>query len=342
MSNVKNNLQEIINLYNSGLSAEKIAKQFGSKAQTITKYLIKNGVEIRGPAKKLTEDDKVNICDLYLAGESSIKIAKTFNVSNAVILRILNKNNIDRRSAEEAHRKYKINELFFDKIDSEEKAYFLGLLYADGCNHKRNNYVNIALEVADKELLIKLAELIYVDNPEEHVKTYDRSAENKGVTASLNINSKHICHKLAELGCDEVKTFKIKYPEWLDESLHRHFIRGYFDGDGCLYVNDRKGEGSHFKLTSNIDFVKGMHKIIEDNLSLRCGIYKSTKNSKVFDLMLAGDRQVKKIMDWLYLDSTLYMERKYQKYQQLIIEINKTNELIKLGTRGYPKVYLNK
>jgi intein/homing endonuclease len=329
----------IIKLYQSGLSSIKIAALLNSKSQTITKYLKISGIEIRGPITKLSEIQKSKILELYKNGISSTKIAETFNVNNATILKFLKKEKVLIRSAEEAHRKYQINEDFFDKIDSEEKAYFIGLLYADGCNHKSSNYVSLGLNERDKVLLVKLSSLIYKDDSLNKIKSQDRTEQNKGVINLLTINSKYICNKLDELGCVQAKTFKIKYPEWLHESLHRHFIRGYFDGDGCIYVNRKIGRSSYVKTTSNLDFANGIKKIIEKYIDINVGIYLSAKKSRVYDARISGNRQCKKILDWLYFDSKIFMKRKYDKYLKLLENIN---ELIENGTPGYSKRYLKK
>lgn len=333
-------IQDIIQMYYDGLSSEVISQKTGRKAQTITRYLRDRGIEIRGPKTKLTEADRQEMCRLYSEEKLSCpKIAERFEVSDALVLRYLKKYEVEIRSAEEAHRKYPINEEFFDNIDSEEKAYFLGFLYADGCNHQDANYVSLGLEETDREILLKLSTLIYKENPEFHVKIQDRTSEGKGVTVCLTINSKHICNKLSELGCVQAKTHVLIYPEWMREDLHRHFLRGYFDGDGCLYVNKRIREGSYVKLTSTLDFCQYASKIVQDHIPINLGIY-GCSGTTVFDLKTSGDRQVEKLMTWLYAESHLYMQRKFLAYQNLLEEISKTNSLIEKGTRGYRKQIL--
>lgn len=335
-------IDQMEELYKQGLSSDNIGKQLGTKGQTVTKYLKERGIEIRGPKKKLQEGDKEKMCLLYQEGLSAPKIAEKFGVQHTLVLRYLEDAGISRRSAEECHRKYPINEDFFDVIDTEEKAYFLGFMYADGCNHKEANYASLALDVSDREILVKLASLIYLENPESHVKIQDRTHENKGLTAYFTINSKHICKQLEKLGCIPAKTLKLEYPEWMPAQLHRHFIRGYFDGDGCLHLNTKLNESSYFKITSTKSFATTVKNIIKNNVNVNVGIYLCTQTSIVFDAQSAGDRQVEKIMKWLYSDSTIFMKRKHDIFIRLLTEINKTNTLIKAGTQGYQKRYLQK
>lgn len=331
----------MITLYAQGLSSEQIGQKFGSKAQTVTKYLRAAGIEIRGPKKKLTEDDKKEICKLYQEGLSCPKIAEQYDLSDAMVLKILKKNKIDRRSAEECHRKYPIYEDFFDIIDTEEKVYFLGFLYADGCNHKNANYISLGLKQTDRDILVQLASLIYKEEPESHVKIQDRTHENKGITTYFTINSKHICEQLEKLGCPQAKTFILDYPDWMPDHLHKHFIRGYFDGDGGFYLNYIKTHSSTMKITSTLSFVTKIASIFNTELDMNMCIY-SNKNSEVFDVCTSGDRQLQKIFDWLYKDASIYLKRKFDKYQELVTKIAETDRLIKAGTQGYNKRYLNK
>lgn len=56
-------------------------------------------------------------------------------------------------------RKYSLNESYFEKIDSEEKAYFLGFLFSDGSVSKYS--LNLSLAEVDKEILEKKSRKIY-------------------------------------------------------------------------------------------------------------------------------------------------------------------------------------
>lgn len=331
----------IIEMYQQGTSIENIRKKVSIRLQTVREIIKEAGIEIRGPKKKLAEGDKEKMGRLYQEGWSMPKIAAKFQVADSLVLRYLKEQNIERRSAEEAHRKYPINENFFDVIDTEEKAYFLGFLYADGYNCKEGNYTRLALEETDREILEKLTALIYKENPIERIKVSDRTEEGKGITNYFDICSKHICGQLDKLGCPQAKTFDLVWPEWLPDKLERHFIRGYFDGDGGLNINTKKGSSSTIKMTSTKQFSNKIKDIIVKELDISMCIYKST-TSEVYDVCTSGDRQVAKICKWMYDGANIYMARKYNLYQGLLIEIEKTDALIRAGTQGYSKRYLNR
>jgi len=341
--------QEIIEKYQSGLGSDTIAKQFDIHPNTVLKILKKNGIKRRGLRKKIFPKDEIKIVELYQQGLSAPKIAEQFHVEHTLVLRYLEKNGVDRRSAEECHRKYAINEYFFDNIDAEEKAYFLGFLYADGGNNIDANFVRIDLARKDKDILEKLVSLIYLENPLQHIKDQDREKEYKGQkviyhTSYFNINSKHICHKLEELGCPANKSLIITFPEWLtDPELQRHFIRGYYDGDGGIYLTNIKTRSATTKMVSTLEFCNSMREVIIKQIGVRYGKpYNDVKNKNVYTIHLAGNRQIATFLDWLYRDANIYLDRKHNLYLKLLDKNKDTNRLILSNTQGYQKRYYQK
>jgi hypothetical protein len=89
---------------------------------------------------KLTDEQKIEICNKYKTGEYTlIKLANEYNVKYPTVSSILKVRKISlRKDISALHQKYTINQNYFDKIDTEEKAYFLGFLYADGYNNEKN------------------------------------------------------------------------------------------------------------------------------------------------------------------------------------------------------------
>lgn len=342
--------QEIISLYQSGLGSDTIAKQFDIHPNTVLKILKQANINRRPIVrKKIQITDEPKIVEMYQQGMSAPKIAEQFGVEHTLILRYLEKNGIDRRSAEECHRIYPIREDFFDVIDAQEKAYFLGFLYADGGNNKEANFVRIDLARKDKDILEKLSSLIYLENPLQHIKNQDRKKEYKGqevvyYTSYFNINSKHICHKLEELGCPATKSLIITFPKWLiDPELQRHFIRGYYDGDGGVSLTDIKTRSAHTKLISTIEFCQSMAKIIEAQTKIQFGKpYNDVENKNVYTIRLAGNRKIAHFLNWLYKDSIIHLDRKYKLYKELLEKNEETDKLILAGTRGYQKRYYQK
>ena len=251
------------------------------------------------------------IISLYQEGYSSEQIAAKIGLSSSGVRKILIRNNVKLRNSSQCHRKYKINENLLDKIDTQEKAYFLGFFYADGCN--LNNTSCISLASQDIDILYRFSEMFFKENSKERILSYIRKRQNKTeLVSKLSFNSKYLCSQLTILGAPRAKTFKIKYPDWLDENLHNHFIRGYFDGDGSIYQSNNK---FGWKIASTESMCKGINAQLIKNLGIDISV---KPQGNIFNICCSGNKQIHKIMTWLYKDATIFLQRKYLKFQSLI------------------------
>jgi len=268
---------------------------------------------------KLNKKENDYICSQYVSGLSCAKIAKQFNVSHAYIISVLEKNNILRRQ-KQGNKKYSVNEHYFDVIDTEEKAYFLGFLYADGCNYTPNNHIHIPLQESDKEILEKFIKLIEYTGPLLFINT-NKKFPNKKNLYRLNICNKILSNRLTELGCIHQKSLKLKFPndKQVPCNLIKHFIRGYFDGDGSftLYKNKKTG---YYKwcacITSSKKFCESLKLVIKEKVGINTYIKKDRKclNILTGSLAISGKNQTEKFLDWIYKESKIKLERKWLKY----------------------------
>ena len=213
--------------------------------------------------------------------------------------------------------KYYINQYYFDTIN-ERQAYYLGLLYADG-NHYRSNrkyVVRLALHYKDKSIL----DTFNIDL--EHTKPI-RSNRNM---LEIEISNKYMSNRFLELGLIPNKTFKLVFPTWLDVNLTNHFIRGYFDGDGSIgfykSFNPRSKTSyrtGRFSIVSTEKFCNSILDIFyKNNLILNCKLKTRFKerNNNTRTIDVGGNIQVKKILDYIYKNATVYLERKYKIYRE--------------------------
>ena len=128
------------------------------------------------------------------------------------------------------------------------------------------------------------------------------------------IENKYLSKKLSELGVVQRKTFNIVFPQWLDKELYRHFIRGYFDGDGCIYIGENC-KNPTFSIVGTYEFLTDVQNILIEECCLnKTKFDKRFKESEIFTLRYCGRNNTKKIRDWMYLDATIYIERKFDKY----------------------------
>ena len=120
--------------------------------------------------RRLTHQEKTELFAKYETGKyTAVDLAKEYPVSSTAISALLKRHGYKSKTQSELQRKYEVNESFFDVIDTEEKAYFLGFLYADGYNNTDRNSVNLSLKETDKDILIRLNNLIQPDKPLQYV-----------------------------------------------------------------------------------------------------------------------------------------------------------------------------
>lgn len=210
------------------------------------------------------------------------------------------------------YRKYEINEDFFDEINTQEKAYFLGILFADGYNNYDKSNIRLSLQEGDIQILNDLKALLYKNND----KPLGRSKkENCNDLLYLDLTNKHISNKLKELGMIQNKTFLITFPE-IPHNLYNHFIRGYMDGDGC--INYFLLKGKHFKcqlrMLGTLEFLQKVQSIINENSNTTGSI---RKRGNIYELAYSSRNQVIKACSYIYSDSVIFLERKFNKYLEI-------------------------
>lgn len=272
--------------------------------------------------------------DQYLSG---IKIGKLLGCGHHYIYKNFKKYDLKSRSFKDMGNKYKCDETFFDEIDTEEKAYWLGFMYADGfisvgstdtCSRK----IGLSLAECDKEHIEKLKNALQAENP---IYTYKVSnGYNPNSTyCRLMIFSEQLVKSLIDKGCTEHKTDIITYPttDQVPYKLQRHFIRGYMDGDGSISVtkaNKRINHDSYeIKFAGTEHILKGIQNyLIENNVIDRT--YKLGKRKQehiVMNFEFGGNFLSHRFLSWIYKDATIYLERKHNRYLALD-EYVKSNE----------------
>lgn len=265
----------------------------------------------------------------YLSGLDTYQTANEHQCSQTFVMNVLKKSKIPKRSTQSYTRKYITNENFFNSITDEKRAYFLGLMYADGNNYVRapHSYeVSIKLQAQDKPILEKFRDIIV---PDLELKTViDKQTLNKHYL--FKINSKKMSEQLSALGCVPNKSLILQFPNFIKDDLLNHFIRGYFDGDGTIYHKKPKITGQInyiIGITSSKMFCESIKNILEPQLSVHFSIKLSRPktNQITTTLSVGGNQQVKKILDWLYKDATIYLPRKYEKYQEFLNYLQDNN-----------------
>lgn len=277
--------------------------------------------------KKIFKISDEQIKNMYLSGSSMTDIAKLAQDTKGVMalraklheLGVDTTRNMKKYSSKISisGKKYSFNEYYFDNIDCQEKAYWLGFFAADGYNNVSKGCIEFRLHMQDKDILEKFKSCIGANNP---IKLYKQRYIN------LSLYSKHLCAKLSEYGLIQAKTYNLQLPN-LENHLMRHFIRGYFDGDGCFSVikrNNRKNPNSkiyQFNITGMLEPLKKIQEHLVNNVGVVDNGLKHRKSTTAVTIHYGGRNVCKRILDYLYEDAAIYLQRKYNKYKEYCISV---------------------
>lgn len=253
------------------------------------------------PKKNFSESAVIN---KYKELKSLRKVADSFEVSIGPIRRILKENNIQFNNS----RKYCCNQNFFKIIETQEQAYFLGFLYADGSVRDTKNRAEIKLKLHYRDKYI-------IENFNKVIEgNYPIKSEKNTNCYKIDIGSRTMARDLIKKGCVPRKSLVLKFPG-INEELLNHFIRGYFDGNGCISIN------KHGYPVVNFVGSKPFITILKKKLICLCGLPDTQvrPSGKAYELAYHGIPQLLRIRNFLYKDAkeSLYLYRKREKFDLL-------------------------
>lgn len=334
-------INQIVELYNQGYNRKQIKRDlnlpFGDSV--IKRILRESNCEMRtnpgaqkGGRKKdeVFQEDVQKIIELYNQGYGlnyiSKQMGKLFCYDK--VKRVLKDNNIKLRDYYEAIqvkpdnevdlRKYKINDDY--NFESHNGAWLLGFLAADGylpLTSGASNRVVLTLARIDEEVLYKIKEELEYDGP-----IYQFESNNGFPASSLSFTSKSLRKKIESYGIINNKTFKLKeLPKNLPREYMVDFIRGFFDGDGSIYITKDKKVGMSFT-GANQELLEDISQFLnqEFDAPLRA-VYVSQRKHFIYDIKYAK-RWTLILGDKFYNHNFLALPRKQKKYFEILNEIS--------------------
>jgi hypothetical protein len=208
------------------------------------------------------------------------------------------------------------NEQYF-KTWSNDMAYFLGFICADGHIATHRNMLSIQLNTKDLHILENFKVFLNYDG-----KIYFRKDL---PSANLWVISKQITQDLMNFGLTRHKSQELKWIEQIPEQYVSHFVRGYFDGDGHVGLAQDSNPNKKkiiCKLVSTLPFIERLKKEFEKIYGKEIGSIKD--NGSYFELYYSGQQSAIKFLEWIYTDSNENnrLKRKYDIYQNYIAHLN--------------------
>ncbi len=250
-------------------------------------------------AFKWTGEEIQDMVTSYKRGETAKSIAMRYGTSSQVILPVLEKQGITRRTNREAARRHTCDYRYFQIIDTEEKAYWLGFMTADGCITKGkasgdSPRITLHLGKQDCEHLAKLKQALQAS------QTISRDEHQ----CSLTIISTEMAADLAKHGILPRKTFSTK-PAQVAPELVRHYWRGIIDGDG--YVSK---VGGTLVLVGDYDVVSSFQAFVLTQCpQVKVAIF---RDGTIHTLKLTG-KTARRMLEILYGEARVYLTRKYER-----------------------------
>lgn len=323
---------EIKEMYENNITLKEIAIKYNCSRDTIKKFIVQNDFperkKINPLYKNFSEEDDKKIEQLYNEGKSTREIGKIMNTSGVTISKHLQKMGVKIKDLHKSKQIYSFNENYFKTIDDEHKAYWLGFIAADGCVleptyqvskrtgkiiRKEQGALQIGLQEKDKAHLEKFQK----DIKDTHKINFSK----KRKAYDIKILSNIICMDLQQYNIVPRKSLVLEFPDNIREDLLRHFIRGYFDGDGSIaFCKNKKGAISigsiQVSIIGTVMFLNTLNNILEDELQFKEKVIDLGNRHKPVTktIFFSSIAHTKKFLDFIYKDSTIYLDRKYERY----------------------------
>lgn len=323
-------LDQIKKYVDQGFSKQDIIELTGISRSTLNRRIRDNDWVNKSSRERtcgLSQQELNEIHTKYLQGTSVTALSEEYHISAANL-----NDRIANNKWEKARRKtkYTCDETYFDEIDTEHKAYWLGFLYADGyiLNHRKgkrgendSQSFGFSISMKDVELFEKFKADLKSNHPVNVYKNSSSFATQDSFAGRILITSQHMVDMLKKHGMTENKTYTISLPN-LPKDLLPHFIRGLSDGDGSIVVSrlqdgPEKGRVKFlWSLTSTKEMCEGILQFLGKS---ELKLYQRHPERQVnnWEFKICGNQQVKRLLAKIYQDATIYLDRKYQKYVEM-------------------------
>lgn len=255
----------------------------------------------------LSYEETVELYNEYLKNHSLSFLEQSCGISRKILSREFKKYGFKIFAN---GRIYGANENFFETIDTEEKAYWLGFIAADGNICRRSLRIN--LNERDKAHLEKFKKAIQADYP---IKKIPGSGYGTGtILASLEINSVKIINDLKKFQITENKSNTLKPPN-IQEKFYKDWIRGYLDGDGSVSI--LKNGNFQLSFTGTKEVLDFIQNFLTKQLNRKyCQRYPERDNNN-YSINFGGTHSIIKYLNQIYENCSIYLERKYQKVLEI-------------------------
>lgn len=263
----------------------------------------------------LTNKDINQIIHLYCDKKFTLKnirdLFKDKIKDPQFIKKVLIRNNIEiRKYTITRASKHNIDINYFKTIDTEDKAYWMGYLAADGCIYKNGHKVTLISK--DIDIIKKFKESIKSEHKITNNITFDKRTNKTYKSHTIQITSTEFANNLINSGIKYDKSNNLIFPN-IREDLYRHFIRGLFDGDGSI-ITTKYNAPIRINLISTLEVLNFLQNYLKTKFGIeKKNISKVTENKlNVYKMHLYKDAD--KFLEWIYNNSRISLDRKYKQF----------------------------
>lgn len=312
--------EKICKLNKEGKTWQEISEATGWSWKPIKKVLDKHGLKQNVKKQGIPYEFYESIFKLYESGLTLKQIHENHypQFTTDQINYICREKGITRKSGKVAN----MNHDYFEKIDTPNKAYFLGLLTADGSilfnKNKGNSYsITLELDVKDKYIIEAFAKEVETDLK---VRVYRRKdgfvakGEEYRETARLMLHSVKMAEGLQALGVVRNKSNQLKVIPNINEDLYPHYIRGFFDGNGSVFINSRN-QRLRVAFYSTHEYCDNLNHLLNEKYGTTLNKVYDQKDEKVSFISFSAAKDIEIIRNLFYKDENcLCLERKKKKF----------------------------
>ncbi len=264
--------------------------------------------------RRFSPDIEMKVCHLY-QDHNMIEIAKILGMHHTSVSNILKRMGVVARP-NMGNKQYSFDNTFFDKMDTQEKAYVLGILMADGNYFKHSNRISIGLQIGDREILEKIKTVLKSNHPLTKITQNGPRRKTPGEFLQLGLCDSNFSMKAEALGLVERKSLILDFPSCVPSHLMPHFVRGYFDGDGCAHIQKTN---LIMTFVGTLQMCSGIKSFFETVFKEEVGyLYQPRKNKNTFTLFLNGNCKTIKAFDAIYTDASIFMDRKFKVFTEFL------------------------
>lgn len=297
---------EIKTLYEEGhVQKSFFMNRYNVSERTIRRAFIKLGLVHKSDFDLHLESVWDDLIADYKNGEKIIDVCLKYNLHVKVVRPRLKELGIYRNE----QPRHEADFSYFESIDSEQKAYWLGFLYADGC--LTGCSLKFGLNKDDVDTVKQFCEDIGSTYP----------IHNEGTICRVTMTNRKLSKDLIKQGVVHQKTFSLKFPtkDIVPKHLLNHFIRGYFDGDGCV-THQCNGTQCSIGFAGLDSFLIELQKVLVEECDLNMVKMHSRRISspEFKQFSYRGNKQCKRIYDYLYKNATRWMPRKREKMESIL------------------------